>query len=312
MHICLVVMLISGAASAHSGDRVYPFYELTDEMLEKIDIHDGLIDEWYEIGEPSMTMLDFRSFQFDSPELSNLDLRIWLGWHDESNRIFAAFVIIDNNYYNTHNYNGEGYNQSIHLSDSVIFSIDADHSGGKGIRQGGNIISDEELIDIEGRTQSYSVIAETVSGPTLENYIRGGQLGTGGKPTSWKVYPPYGDAGGAAAGEQPTSSVIEMYVTPYDWWGAWDDVNQTEFSQLSANQVIGFAIKIYDQDQDYNNCAPCSANFWFPADLDVDGLADLDGRMQIADIFLDGLLLPAQATAVESITWGRIKASLQQ
>ena len=31
----------------------------------------------------------------------------------------------------------------------------------------------------------------------------------------------------------------------------------------------------------------------------------------MADIFLDGLLVPAQDTAVESDTWGRIKASLQ-
>ena len=31
----------------------------------------------------------------------------------------------------------------------------------------------------------------------------------------------------------------------------------------------------------------------------------------VAEIFLDGLLFPAQETAVESLAWGRIKASLQ-
>ncbi len=103
MTICLIVLIISSAAaSAHSGSRVFPFYEITDEMLQKIDIHDGLIEEWYEIGEPCMTILDFRSFQFDSPHPSNLDVRIWLAWHDESNRIFAAFVVVDDKYYNTH------------------------------------------------------------------------------------------------------------------------------------------------------------------------------------------------------------------
>ena len=61
MHRCLIVLCMVIVAEAHSGDRVYPFYELTDEMLEKIDIHDGLIDEWYEIGEPSMTLLDFKT-----------------------------------------------------------------------------------------------------------------------------------------------------------------------------------------------------------------------------------------------------------
>ena len=55
------VLILVGLAEAHSGNRVYPFYELTDEMLKKIDIHDGFIDEWYEIGEPSMTLLDFKT-----------------------------------------------------------------------------------------------------------------------------------------------------------------------------------------------------------------------------------------------------------
>ena len=72
-------------------------------MLEKIDIHDGLIDEWYEIGEPSMTMLDFKTFGDSVPlDPSNLDARIWLAWHDESNRIYAALVVADDQYYNTH------------------------------------------------------------------------------------------------------------------------------------------------------------------------------------------------------------------
>ena len=200
----------------------------------------------------------------------------------------------------------------MHVFDSVQFSIDGDHSGGEGLRQGVKNIDDPILISIGGRTQSYSVIAETIRGPTLENHIREGKIGSTGKPTSWKVSPPYGDAGGAAAGEQPTVSVIEMYVTPYDWWGAWDAMDQTEFSELSANRIVGFDITIFDQDRDHNPCDPCPVAEWFPADLDVESLADSGRGMQIADIFLDGLLLPARSTAVESITWGRIKASVQQ
>ena len=61
MNRLLIVLILVGVAEAHSGNRLYPFYELTDEMLEKIDLHDGLIDEWYEIGEPSMTLLDFKA-----------------------------------------------------------------------------------------------------------------------------------------------------------------------------------------------------------------------------------------------------------
>ena len=312
MHICLAVLLISaGAASAHSGNRVFPFYELTDEMLEKIDIHDGLIDEWYEIGEPSMTMLDFKTFRDSVPlDPSNLDARIWLAWHDISNRIYAALVVADDKYYNTHNHNEDGLEQWMDFSDSAVFFIDGNHDGGRGEFQRG----DEETVSIHGRTQRYSVIAETVSGPTLDNYIRGNQAHYTGTPSSWKIHPPYGDAGGAAAGEQPAVSVIEMYVTPYDWWGAWDDIDQTGFSELSANQTVGFVIVIVDQDRDldFDDCSVCQGKYWYPAEIELDLPESWGKGLVAADLFVDGLLLPARSTAVESITWGRIKASLQK
>ena len=304
----LIFLLIwTAVASAHSGDRLYPLYELTDEMLGTIDLHDGLIDEWYEIGEPSMTLLDFQTLgNLIPPEPSNLDFRIWLAWHDESNRIYAAFIIIDDEYNNTHNYT-EDNNASVLWFDSVLFNIDADHSGGVG-RAG--IDTEEKLMGIFGSTQRYSVIAQTVIGPTLDNQIRVGHSPIWydrGLPNSWKVYPPYGDAGGTAAGENPTVSVIEMYVTPYDWWGAWDDVDQTEFSELSAHQVIGFSIMVNDTDGRERGTGP----FWLPVDIYAERIDDLDLLNGKADGFLDGVLLPAQDTAVESVTWGRIKASLR-
>ena len=131
----LIVLIMAGVAEAHSGNRVYPFYELTDEMLEKIDLHDGLIDEWYEIGEPSMTLLDFKTVRnFIPPDPSNLDFRIWLAWHDESDRIFAAFIVTDDEYKNTHDWSAESISRWINYHDSIILVLDADHSGGKGSR----------------------------------------------------------------------------------------------------------------------------------------------------------------------------------
>ena len=35
------------SVQAHLGDRVYPIPYLTDEMLEQIQLDDGLVDEWY-------------------------------------------------------------------------------------------------------------------------------------------------------------------------------------------------------------------------------------------------------------------------
>ena len=113
-----------------------------------------------------------------------------------------------------------------------------------------------------------------------------------------------------AEGEQPGLSVIEMYVTPYDWWGALDDLDQVGFSELSAHQIIGFVILIIDNDGD---CSGCTGPYHQPAEILNDNRSNWLYILSYnrADVFIDGILLPAQDTAVESITWGRIKASLQ-
>ena len=95
-----------------------------------------------------------------------------------------------------------------------------------------------------------------------------------------------------------------MYVTPQDAWG--DSVEDTPFSELSAHQIIGFAPIIHDFDPSFAD----SPIPWHPEAVDDDGALHYLERGE-ADIFIDGLLVPAQETAVESVTWRRIKASLE-
>lgn len=296
----LIVMAMAAMAEAHSGTRLYPFYQLTDEMLEEIDLHDGSIDEWYEVGEPSMTLLDFKTFSDDPHDPSNLDFRVWLAWHDEPDRVYAAFIIADDVYRNGHNYTEDAL---MEWYDSIVFQIDADHAGGKGERQWYSPIR-EQLMEVYGDAQSYSAVARTATGSILDD-------GTwweygGGIPKSWRVYPPYGDAGGMAAGENPTISVIELYVTPFDEWG--EDAGDTRFSDLSAHQIVGFSVEVIEQEEDFHECR-CSGFSWYPAEME--GQAWLDLYYSMADLYVDGLLLSAEETAVESMTWGRIKASLE-
>ena len=74
--LLMVLLMWSAAYSANTGDRLFPFSELTDEMLETIDIHDGFIDEWYEVGEPSKTVLDCSTWRNKIlPDPANLDFR---------------------------------------------------------------------------------------------------------------------------------------------------------------------------------------------------------------------------------------------
>ena len=55
-----LLLSLAMSADAHVGGRVYPIAYLSDEMLERIDLEDGSVDEWQELfGEPTMTLLDF-------------------------------------------------------------------------------------------------------------------------------------------------------------------------------------------------------------------------------------------------------------
>ena len=108
--VCFLFLALATSTGAHSGDRVYPIYELTDEMLAKIDLRDGSVQEWADLlGEPSMTLLDFAYVYINrSQDPSDLDFRIWLAWHDDPDRLYLAYVCSDEVYKNTHDYSAVG------------------------------------------------------------------------------------------------------------------------------------------------------------------------------------------------------------
>ena len=308
---CLLLWLVistglSAQAGAHSGDRLFPIPELTDEMLARIDLKDGFADEWYElIGEPTLTLLDFHDpYSNLLPDPSDLDFRIWLAWHDDPDRLYVAFVSSDDSYLNTHDYDAgpRDIRRRPASHDSIILTIDGDHSGGEGY---GSFTPLEEAERIAGETQLYQAIARTASGPSLYDEAVHYQTGDFG----WTIFPPYGDGGGGVSGETPFISVIELYVSPYDHWEGWHgQPEETTFSDLAAGQVVGFAFLVSDWDEDED---------WrlslMPESMQTDDpYRDISFRR--ADSYLDGLLLPADPTqpesAVESVTWGRIKAAL--
>ena len=123
----------------HTGDRVYPFYEITEELRETIDLTDGSIEDWIEVGPPSLTLLDF--FVWENPQFlqtsqrnpGDLDIQIWLGWMKSPPRIYVAAVRADNDYVNEYpDLAGE-----MQLHDSISLGVDGDHSGGPLFGEGG-------------------------------------------------------------------------------------------------------------------------------------------------------------------------------
>ena len=302
--LCLVLSLTM-STGAHVGDRMYPIAFLSEEMLAEIRLDDGRIDEWIELlGEPTMTLLDFAdNWGQRTPDPADLDFRIWLAWHDDPARFYVAYVASDDVYKNTHDY---GSQDGIQWNDGILLAIDGDHSGGAGCSSS---CSEEDWLEIRGQTQYYEAIARTASGPTLDDVGTRYRIGT----FPWTVLPPYGEGGGSVAGEAPVISVIELYITPFDrWGGTWNSTEDKVVSDLTAGQVIGLAMMVYDNDEPSESSE--EGVFWVSEAMQQgDPPALFDIMSHRADRFIDGLLLSAEpeGSAVDAVSWGRIKASLE-
>ena len=299
-----------GSVWAHIGDRVYPIIEISDEQIGMIDLHDGFVDEWLDvIGPPTLTGLDFIGRLGAEYQPHDLDFRIWIGWNRNSNRVYVAGQFVDDLYMNKFPVNWyDRFNQH----DSMSFWIDGDHSGGES--------------EYNSRTgQRYEAISHVPTGPTVSipNVTTGGGADSASL-RSWVVLPPYSDGGGGVAGENPTVWVVEFYVTPFDWLilefpypdpehaddpdyvspaaGLEPGPESSEVSPLQTGRIIGFNVIVKDDDIVGTTNEPDLLIIAYEYPMSMDTL--VDGLLVGSDGNIPG------DTAVESVTWGRIKASL--
>ena len=301
---------LAPAAHAHIGDEIYPFYELLDEDLHRIDLTDGSVEDWYDVlGEPSLTAADFY-YPYSSYDPSNCDFRFWLAWHRRSGTLWVAMERFDDIYHN--NYAGEilepglptMFRPTMFRWDSYFsFTVDGDHSGGRYLfgRNSCDGCTVEEIKLLNNRqAQHYLAIAETTDG----QYV--GYDGA----SEWVTREPYAAAGGGVLGDTPATSVTELKVTPFDDL-IYDDEAASVVSELYPGKVIGFSIKTRDND---------STEFpdgYGPSD--PQWLSDRVYALTFADLFVDGLLVGAgedpsrydDVSAVEPSSWARIKASFK-
>ena len=303
-NILRTITLIAVSASlsfAHVGDRVVPISEIPEEFFDLININDAAIDDWLSvIGEPSLTGLDFTA-NFGAPgqdwgeeyNPADLDFRIWLAWHRELNRIYVAAQGVDDVLVDQ----SDGYFDEWYWDGMMRLEVDGDHSGGI-------FVWDEE--DDQGLTTWWQGVQLFSASPL--NYRR--------DPAVYMLVPdppddccwfsklPFADMSSAVIGEKPSVWVTEMYVTPFDRL-VLDSMDETVISELGPGKVIGLKIFVTDLDDPQRQHG-------------YDGLYSIptiDPESNPGpDFFGDGLLVPvggAAGSAVESVTWGRIKASLQ-
>ena len=307
------LLLLPGLASvthAHIGDQIYPFFELLDEDLHRIDLTDGSVEDWYDVlGEPSLTAADFY-YPYSSYDPTNCDNRFWLGWHRRSGTLWIAMERFDDIYHN--NYAGEIFESgfptifrpAMILWDSYFsFMVDGDHSGGRYLFALANCEEctvEEAKLRNNRQAQHWLAIAETTDGQ---------HVGYDGA-SEWAVREPYAAAGGGVFGATPAITVTELKVTPFDDL-IYDDEAASVASELYPGKVIGFTIRTKDND------ATEFSDGYGPSDYQY--LADNVYALRFADLFVDGLLVGAgedpsrydDVSAVAPSSWARIKASFR-
>ena len=277
---------LSLPAHGHVGDRVIPIFEIPDEEIGHIDVHDGSIGDWVSvIGEPTLMGREFRSEEIgQSYDPADFDFRVWLAW-TRTSRVYVALESVDDVFV-------EG--------ESVIgLEIDGDHSGGIYIYDTRNMST-----TLWQETQAY---ASNLYNPESPRPV------VMGSPmvfeSTWFTSPPFADAGGSFFGENPTISVTEMYVTPFERLVLYSR-EETVISVLLPGKVVGFRANLGDDDNrtSENFNAVTDAHFVFPfRDFTFE-----NGPVQ----FADALLVEAggsveEESIVQADSWARIKASLR-
>ena len=230
------VLIMMGAASAQ---RIFPIVELTDADVARIDVHDASIDDWLEVsGEPTLTGLDFvPSIRSDPYDPADMDFRIWLAWHDPTDRIFVAMERSDDMYANEYQYwpaENSPDTRTIWSYDSYI-SFDGDRSGG-----GASSFWASTAQWYLAIAEVFADVPQLIIGSVMDSF-------------PFVVQPPFGDVGGGSFGQEPTLSVTEFYVTPFDRLmvgqsNQVDGLEQVVVSSLHVGKIIGFAIAVLDID----------------------------------------------------------------
>ena len=192
-------------------------------------------------------------------------------------------------------------NTVFYFSDSVALMVDGDHSGGAYEFIGSHGPGETREIDPRANQQAqfYEAISRVTEGPQVSLPL------ISATTRFWPVALPYAFGSGTVAGENPTVWTVEFFVTCFDELNVLDNPEGSVVSELSPGMVIGFDFAVTDWDRHESKNARFFLAPQAPENYEGEG----------ADFFVDGLLLGPGGepgdSAVHSVSWGRIKASLE-
>ncbi len=125
--ILACTILLAGDALGHmpTGDMVWAVH-LEDGQTPIID---GELDDWEGIA-PVLRMSDFGDLVAGAePDAADFDVRVWIGWNDNENRLYLA-VEVDDDIHQIDRPEGSATTRIFQDDDLEVF-VDADHSGGQ-------------------------------------------------------------------------------------------------------------------------------------------------------------------------------------
>lgn len=299
--ICLAVALAAASTTAVAAHEppgeVYFAFQFP---LNAVPTIDGDLTDWdivpRDVFEISLDNGDIQeTVRGDAgSDLSDFNARNLVAWNEQTNRVYSMADVVDN-VLNNNRDDPTTYN----FDDDWHFVIDADHSGG-------DMYADEwvELEESERRElfyttgQLYQIHVPPIDGYWAFMYI---------EPTNWLTtgrelpFPDMLQIGWNRTGETGGAGTYqyEIMATPFEHWD-WDGPDQSTIVDLEEGRIIhiGFLYKDYDMDDgryDGSYDFPPVHNVWRNANL----MADFELLPVDEDLF---------PTAVESDTWGRIKA----
>lgn len=292
----ILFFLIVISTEAQVSDQVYPFIELTDEMRAQIDLKDGSVEDWLEVlGEPTLTPLDLAtSFWGAEYDPSSFDFRIWLAWHHGRNHLFVAAEMVDDF---IHVHSNDRFTSSPGFTGgdlTVVFGVDGDNSGG-------NLRIDNAtgLTNPMQQAQRYTAFPGTYDN---DNNV---SLFPDALYLDWLLHPPYTDGGGAMIDSEPSFGIVEYHVTPFDNL-IWENQEMSTVSSLFPEKTIGFCLQLADVDESTTEFDSLHGLY---ASEDAWG-------SDASDLWVRGVLVgagdPVENTAVNGVSWARIKASLSE
>jgi hypothetical protein len=298
-----LIVVAASVGSAHEPPG--EVYYVPDVPLGAITV-DGDLSDWDVVPDIYwITLVDHfeetvRGIGTDF-DLADFNAVVKNAWCEENNRLYHSADLVDDHLHNyRENVSRYDYDDGWHLI------LDADHGGGDLFGDGWRDLPLEEqreLFYTEG--QLYQILVPPIEGYWDFMYIEETNwwLVTGQDVTGSFPYPDYLDIGWSRTGETrgPGTYTFEFMHTPWDWMD-WDGPEASTIVTLEEGLIIHMAYMMKDWDETEGGYEgsydfPPVHNCWRNANLNADFELVKDPSI-------------SWPTAVQTDTWGRIKASM--